>query len=148
MQFVKPEELKERTNELVAENEKFNDALLNADRKIAFMKKQEDLEVQGRKIELDRAGHEAALAKIEAEKNADIEKIGYETKGVSYKELREMDREDIRTLADAEAKVGEAIKPLQDTVVVIQKGGGKCPYCDGEITESVIFCPTCKKKVI
>jgi hypothetical protein len=149
MQLVKPQELRERANELAAEEEEFNDALLNADRRVAIMKKQEDLEAQGMKMELDRAGHKAALAKIEAESKSEIEKIDYETKGTSYKELREMDREDIRTLADAEAKVGEALKASQDTIVIIKKENrGKCPHCDSEISEKDIFCPTCKNKVI
>jgi Zn finger protein HypA/HybF involved in hydrogenase expression len=60
-----------------------------------------------------------------------------------------MDREDVRTLADAGAKVAEALKPPQDTIVVIKKESrGKCPHCDGEISESDIFCPTCKNKVL
>jgi hypothetical protein len=160
-QFVKPEELKKRVNELAAENEKFNTTLLNAHRKITIMQKQSDIESQAMKIELDRAEHLAALAKISAESKSEIEKISaeskleiekmdYETKGVTYKELRKMDREDLKTLADAEAKVAKALKVQpQDTVVVIKKESrGKCPYCDGEITQQDIFCPTCKNKVI
>jgi Zn finger protein HypA/HybF involved in hydrogenase expression len=59
-----------------------------------------------------------------------------------------MDREDVRVIGEAAAKVGEAVTP-KDTVVVIKtENRGKCPHCESEITEKDIFCPTCKKKVI
>ena len=149
MQFIKPEELKERANELAAESDKFSNALLNADRKIAAMEKEKEIHAQGMKMDLSRAEHQASITKVEAKTKADIEKMDYETKGVSYKELREMDREDIRTMADAAAKIEEAVKIPQDTVVVIKKESrGKCPHCDGEISEKDIFCPTCKRKVV
>jgi hypothetical protein len=149
MQFIKPEELKERANELAAENDKFSNALLNADRKIAGMEKEKESEAHGMEMELSRAEHQASITMVEAKTKADIEKMDYETKGVSYKELREMDREDIRTLADAAAKIEAAVQIPQDTVVVIKtENRGKCPYCDSEITEKDIFCPTCKKRVV
>jgi regulator of protease activity HflC (stomatin/prohibitin superfamily) len=148
-QFVKPEELKARSNELVKEAEEFDDRMLSEDRKIAIMKKREEAEKQQMQMEQSRAEHETDLARKEAQLQADIEKLDYETKGVSYKELREMDREDIRTLAEAEAKVEDAKKIPQDTVVVIKsENRGKCPYCDGDVSVNDVFCPTCKKKMI
>jgi len=138
MQFIKPEELKERANELIIEEEKHNKNLLNADRNLDVLKKREEQEAQGLKMDIHRAEHKAIL-----------EKIDYETKGVTYKELREMDREDIRVKAEAEAKVEEAKKPHQDTVVVIKsENRGKCQHCDNEVTEKDIFCSTCKKRLI
>jgi nucleotide-binding universal stress UspA family protein len=148
-QFAKPEELKDRSNQLVKEAEGFNDALLHEGRKLEMLKKRGEAEKELLQMEQDRAEHRAGIAKIEAQTQADIEKMDYETKGVNYKELREMDREDIRTLAEAEAKIEDAKKIPQDTVVVIKKDNrGKCAYCDGDITESDVFCPTCKKKMI
>jgi len=148
-QFVKPEELKDRTNQAAKETEEFENSMLKEDRKIAMMKKQEEIEKQRMEMEHSRAEHEIGLEKMSARLQSDIEKMDYETKGVNYKELREMDREDIRTLADAAAKVEEAVKLPNDTVVVIKtENKGKCPYCDSEIAASDIFCPTCKKKII
>ncbi|MDR0443878.1 MAG: SPFH domain-containing protein [Treponema sp.] len=149
MQFVKPEELKDRANELAAEAEKHNNAMRDADRKIDVMKKQEEVEAQGMKMDINKAEHQVTLAKMEAGLKSDIEKMEYDAKGVSYKELREMDREDIMTKAEAEATVERAKKIPEDTVVIIKRENkGKCAHCDGEITERDIFCPTCKKKVI
>jgi len=148
-QLVKPEELKDRTNQAARETEEFENSMLKEDRKIAMMKKQEEIEKQRMQMEHDRAEHEIGLEKMSAQLQSDIEKMDYETKGTSYKELREMDREDIRTLADAAAKVEGAVQLPNDTVVVIKtENRGRCPYCDGDIAASDVFCPTCKKKII
>ena len=148
-QLVKPEELKERENQLAKEADEFENTMLGQDRKIAMMKKMEEVEKQRLQIEKDRAEHEIGMARMSAQLNADIEKMGYDAKDASYKELREMDREDIRVLTEGAAKIEEAVKLPQDTVVVIKsENRGKCPYCDSEITVNDVFCPTCKKKMI
>jgi rubrerythrin len=149
MQFIKSEELKDRLNVLAAEGDKFNNTIVNADRDIELMKKQEEINLQKMKMDKDRAEHQISIQKMDAEFKADIEKMDYETKGVSYKELREMDREDVRTLAEAAAKVEEAVQLPQDTLVVIKSDNkGKCQHCDGDITEKDIFCPICKKRLV
>jgi len=148
-QFVKPGELKERANILAEKAEEFDDAMLNGDRRVALLKKQEEIEKQLMQMDQDRSDHKVDLQKRVAQLAADIEKMGYEAKGMTYKELREMDQADVTVAGDAAAKVVEAGRDPDGTVVVIKgENTGKCPYCDGEITASQIFCPTCKKKVI
>jgi len=148
-QFVKPEELKDRTNLLAEEVEEFEDRMLLEDRRIVLMKKQEELEKQRMQMEQSRTEHEIGIAKMSAQLESDIEKMGYEAKEASYKELREMDREDIRTFTKGVAKIEESVQIPQDTVVVVKADNrGKCPYCDGEVAAADVFCPTCKKKLI
>lgn len=148
-QLIKPEELRDRENRLADEANEFENTMLNQDRKIALMKKLEEIEKQRMQIEQNKAEHDIGLEKMAAELRAEIEKMEYEAKGVTYKEMREMDREDVKTLTDGIAKIEESVQIPQDTVVVVKsENRGKCPYCDGEIAASDVFCPTCKKKVI
>jgi len=148
-QFVKPEQLKDRANQLVEETEEFEDRMLSEERKIIMMKKQEEIEKQRMHMEQGKAEHEIGIAKMTAQLHSDIEKMGYEAKGTSYKELREMDREDIKAMTDGAAKIEASVQIPQDTVVVVKtENKGKCPYCDSEIAASDVFCPTCKKKII
>jgi membrane protease subunit (stomatin/prohibitin family) len=148
-QFIKAGELKERLNQKTIKTEQYDDVMLDADRKLELLKKQEMLEQQHMKMEQSRNQHEIDLEKSSAQLEADIEKMSYEAKGASFKELHEMRLEEIKTTADGEAKIAEAKKVDNDTVVIIKKENtGKCPHCDGDISADQIFCPTCKKKII
>jgi hypothetical protein len=162
-QLIKPDELKDRANMLVGKKEDFNDTILEKERELALLKMQEEIEKQKMQMELNKGDMHKINAqkaadierigletkRMEAQLSADAEKAGYEAKGISYKEIRELDREDIAVAGEAAAKVAEASRDPEGTVVVIkQDNSGKCPFCESEITAGHIFCPTCKKKII
>ena len=148
-QLVKPEELKERANKIAEKADEFDQTLLETQRRLALLKAQEEIENQKMQMNKARSEHTADLARIDAQAEMDIEKMGYEAKGVTYKELRELDREDVTVAGDALAKVAEAVKNPEETVVVVKTDNtGVCPYCDGTVTAGQIFCPTCKKKIV
>jgi len=125
-EFMKPTELRRRIDKSSAQTEELDDT--------------------EHRIRL--AEREAVLKKTRAKGDIDVEQMDRESKGATYKELREEDRKDIRAIADSEAKIREATK-MPELTVSITKGGqtGICQHCDAVITEGQIFCPVCRRKI-
>ena len=145
-QFLKPQEIKELVNTRAEKNISFTETQLDADQKLAVLQKQEGIELQQLRMSRNKADYGIEMGWKEAKLGADIEKLAYDAKGASYKELREMDREDVKTVGEAEAKVRSATK-MPEINVINKKAEGECPHCGGKIKADYIFCPTCRRKV-
>ncbi|MDR3263752.1 MAG: SPFH domain-containing protein [Clostridiales bacterium] len=145
--FDKPEILRDRSNKNVDKAEDFEDITTDNERKSELLKQYAGLEKQQMELSETRATHSGNLKRIQAAADKDVEKTGYEAKEMTYKELREQDREDIGNIAAAEAKVREATKIPEVTVIANAAQDGKCPHCGGAVTANQIFCPTCRRKL-
>lgn len=143
--FNKANVLKERVNTLLDGKEDFDDKGLAIDRETELLGKMAKLKKQTRDIDMDSINHEAEKRKKIAATDSDIEAKNYEVKGISYKELRDADRQDIKNAAEAEALVRGAVKP--DTIIVTKKGSKKCSYCGAELADGQLFCPMCRRRI-
>jgi membrane protease subunit (stomatin/prohibitin family) len=147
-EFLKPDELREKANERAEKAGAFDETILDADRKILLLKKQEEYERQQMQMNRSRAEHNIELNRMGARLAADVEKMDYDVKGASYKEMRNLDREDLRAVSEAAATVLNAEK-MPEVTVINKTADNKpvCPYCGGKLNEEHDFCPSCGKKV-
>ncbi|MCL2062183.1 MAG: SPFH domain-containing protein [Firmicutes bacterium] len=149
-EIVKPAELKERTTKKLDRRDAHQDELQESDYELEVLAKRAQVQKQRQEMDMSGAIHQLDKARLAGKTAAEIERMGYDdAKGASYKEIREMDREDIKVAGKAAARVAESLKVKEPTIIVKNDAAntGLCPNCNAVVTASQIFCPTCKKKV-